>query len=67
MHKHRRDFIFIIQKINFKERKGDYLEMSRVYNFSAGPAVLPVEVLEEAAKDMGAPLELVLERLKQKQ
>ncbi|MBR6072213.1 MAG: 3-phosphoserine/phosphohydroxythreonine transaminase [Acholeplasmatales bacterium] len=26
--------------------------MSRVYNFSAGPAVLPVEVLEEAAKDM---------------
>ena len=26
--------------------------MSRVYNFSAGPATLPVEVLEEAAKDM---------------
>ena len=26
--------------------------MQRVYNFSAGPAVLPVEVLEEAAKDM---------------
>ena len=26
--------------------------MARVYNFSAGPAVLPVEVLEEAAKDM---------------
>ena len=26
--------------------------MARVYNFSAGPACLPVEVLEEAAKDM---------------
>lgn len=26
--------------------------MSRIYNFSAGPATLPVEVLEEAAKDM---------------
>ena len=24
--------------------------MSRVYNFSAGPAVLPEEVLKEAAK-----------------
>ncbi|MBQ1598585.1 MAG: aminotransferase class V-fold PLP-dependent enzyme, partial [Lachnospiraceae bacterium] len=26
--------------------------MSRVYNFSAGPAVLPEEVLKEAAADM---------------
>ena len=26
--------------------------MSRVYNFSAGPAVLPVEVLKEAAAEM---------------
>ena len=26
--------------------------MSRVYNFSAGPAMLPVEVLEEAARDL---------------
>ena len=26
--------------------------MSRIYNFSAGPAMLPEEVLEEAAKDM---------------
>lgn len=26
--------------------------MSRVYNFSAGPAMLPVEVLEEAASEM---------------
>ena len=25
--------------------------MSRVYNFSAGPAVLPVEVLQEAADE----------------
>ena len=33
---------------NFEE---DY-EMSRVYNFSAGPAVLPEEVLKEAAEEM---------------
>ena len=26
--------------------------MNRVYNFSAGPAVLPEEVLEEAANEM---------------
>ena len=26
--------------------------MSRVYNFSAGPAVLPEEVLQEAAAEM---------------
>ena len=26
--------------------------MSRVYNFSAGPAVLPEEVLKEAAAEM---------------
>jgi hypothetical protein len=26
--------------------------MSRVFNFSAGPAVLPVEVLEQAAAEM---------------
>lgn len=26
--------------------------MGRVYNFSAGPAVLPEEVLKEAAEDM---------------
>ena len=26
--------------------------MSRVYNFSAGPAMLPVEVLKEAASEM---------------
>ena len=26
--------------------------MSRVYNFSAGPAVLPEEVLEQAAAEM---------------
>ena len=26
--------------------------MSRVYNFSAGPSMLPVEVLERAQKEM---------------
>ena len=26
--------------------------MSRVYNFSAGPSMLPVEVLETAQKEM---------------
>ncbi|HRX41374.1 MAG TPA: aminotransferase class V-fold PLP-dependent enzyme, partial [Clostridia bacterium] len=26
--------------------------MSRVYNFSAGPSVLPLEVLEKAQKEM---------------
>ena len=26
--------------------------MNRIYNFSAGPAVLPVEVLEEAQRDL---------------
>ena len=50
MHKRRRDFIF--KHRLFEKRKGDYLEMSRVYNFSAGPAVLPEEVLKEAAADM---------------
>ena len=28
------------------------MKMSRVYNFSAGPAVLPEEVLQEAAAEM---------------
>ena len=26
--------------------------MARVYNFSAGPSMLPLEVLEEAAREM---------------
>ena len=26
--------------------------MSRVYNFAAGPAVLPLEVLQEAQKEL---------------
>lgn len=30
----------------------DQETMSRVYNFSAGPAVLPEEVLREAAEEM---------------
>jgi phosphoserine aminotransferase len=33
-----------------KERRKE--EMARVYNFSAGPAVLPEEVLKEAAEEM---------------
>ena len=32
------------------EEKEEELSMSRVYNFSAGPAVLPEEVLKEAAE-----------------
>ena len=28
------------------------MKVSRVYNFSAGPAVLPEEVLKEAAEEM---------------
>jgi len=31
--------------------KGEYI-MARVYNFSAGPAVLPLEVLEEAQREL---------------
>ena len=33
-------------------RKTGRNRMSRVYNFSAGPAVLPEEVLREAAEEM---------------
>ena len=29
-----------------------FFEMGRIYNFSAGPAMLPVEVLKEAAEEM---------------
>ena len=32
--------------------QGGYAKMGRVYNFSAGPAVLPEEVLREAADEM---------------
>ena len=34
-----------------KQFKGGFT-MGRVYNFSAGPAVLPEEVLKEAAEEM---------------
>ena len=34
------------------ERKVQYMTEKRVYNFSAGPSMLPVEVLEKAAKQM---------------
>ena len=33
-------------------RRQEEEKMSRVYNFSAGPAVLPEEVLREAAEEM---------------
>ena len=35
--------------------------MARVYNFSAGPAVLPEEVLQEAADEMLDYIERELE------
>jgi phosphoserine aminotransferase len=38
------------KKLNILDTGGK--QMSRVYNFSAGPAVLPEEVLKEAAEDM---------------
>ena len=44
-------YIFIVF-INNETKKLIYMEgltMGRVYNFSAGPAVLPEEVLKEAA------------------
>ena len=37
-------------RINSKQ-KGK-TKMSRAYNFSAGPAVLPLEVLQDAQKDL---------------
>ena len=33
-------------------KKKEESKMSRVYNFSAGPATLPEEVLQEAAQEM---------------
>jgi hypothetical protein len=39
---------YIFTKTDLRRRR----RMSRVYNFSAGPAVLPEEVLEEAAREM---------------
>ena len=40
-------FVFVLRTRRQEEEK-----MSRVYNFSAGPAVLPEEVLREAAEEM---------------
>ena len=37
--------------LQWQENPGGF-KMSRVYNFSAGPAVLPVEVLKEAQEEM---------------
>ena len=39
-------------KINTLIKRGNKMTQNRVYNFSAGPAVLPVEVLETAQKEM---------------
>ena len=37
--------------------QGGYAKMGRVYNFSAGPAVLPEEVLKEAADEMNESIQ----------
>ena len=42
-------FVF---KHNIRNYKSGIYHMKRVYNFSAGPAVLPEEVLKECAQDM---------------
>ena len=39
-------FLFLTHK------HGGYAHMSRIYNFSAGPSMLPLEVLEQAASEM---------------
>ena len=38
--------------MSFLKKSKEISVMSRVYNFSAGPAVLPEEVLREAADEM---------------
>ena len=38
--------------MSFLKKSKEISVMSRVYNFSAGPAVLPEEVLKEAAEEM---------------
>lgn len=38
--------------VMLKHSKGGEIMQERVYNFSAGPSTLPLEALEEAAKDM---------------
>ncbi len=48
---------YILKKIFVTYKKVNHeteeeIKMSRVYNFSAGPAVLPEEVLQEAADEM---------------
>ena len=48
--------ILRIKKINKRKYINDFIKedikVKRVYNFSAGPAVLPEEVLKEAAEEM---------------
>ncbi len=38
--------------MNFRNRNQEDKSVSRIYNFSAGPAVLPEEVLKETAEEM---------------
>ncbi len=45
------DIIAFVKKIACYMKRG-VINMSRVYNFSAGPAVLPEEVLRQAAAEM---------------
>ena len=42
-----KEVVILINKFRWR-----VLKMARVYNFSAGPAVLPEEVLKEAADEM---------------
>ena len=44
--------LYAIQRHEAVLMKGRIQKMSRVYNFSAGPAMLPEEVLHEAAEEM---------------
>ena len=41
--------------------------MSRVYNFAAGPAVLPLEVLQEAQKELVDYIAVIKEEHAKKQ
>ena len=41
-------YLITLSRSSFKE----VVTMARVYNFSAGPAVLPEEVLAQAASEM---------------
>ena len=44
--------LYIVNVLTFVKVNEEEKIVSRVYNFSAGPAVLPEEVLKEAAAEM---------------